>query len=58
MPELGLKSTYGGGADGGGRGTTEAAEDDEPTGDDNLGRQLLTVQFQEMGWSWADDPKV
>ena len=47
MAELGLKSTYGGGADGGGRGTTEAAEDDELTGDDAFVRQFLTIQLQE-----------
>ena len=49
--ESGLKFTYNGGADGGGRGTAEVAEDEEPTGDDNFGRQFLTVQLPEMGWS-------
>ena len=58
MVESGLKFTYNGGADGGGRGTAEVAEDEEPTGDDNFGRQFLTVQLQKMGWSWADGPKI
>ena len=47
-----------GGTDRGGRGTAEAAEDDEPTGNDNFGRQFLTVQLQKMGWSWANGTKV
>ena len=46
MAELGLKSTYGGGADGGGRGTTEAAEGDEPTAAAAfIHASILTVQL-------------
>ena len=33
----------------GGRGTMEAAEDDELTGDDAFVRQFLTIQLQENG---------
>ena len=51
MAETGLKSTFGEDADGGGRGTAEAVEDDEQTDDDNFGCQFLTIQLLEMGWS-------